>query len=353
MSDLQRRSWATLPRSDDMKDAELDAMSEIAALYYADQVTQEELSQRFGMSRAKIGRLLKRAREEGIVEIRVRPQAGVAIDIEQEFTRRFGVARLILAPDHRDLNLQRSALAALVAAHLNRLLRDGMIVAVGMGRNVGAVADGIVSPNQRAVTFVSAIGGSLRAGEIMNPDHICRRLAARFGGESETLYAPALVANTTVRTVLMQNETVRQTLDRARRADIALIGVGDLSEDSNMVRMGWFTPQEITEARLSGTIGDMMGYDFFDLQGNPTSTPLQERIMGLTTAELRRIPDVIAIASESTKAAGILGALRTGTINTLATSLSNAHTVISLDDATRVQRPAASPPEAGSPPPAR
>jgi DNA-binding transcriptional regulator LsrR (DeoR family) len=328
---------APQPRPDDIRDAELDIMTEIAALYYADEVTQEELSVRFGMSRAKIGRLLKRAREEGIVEIRVRPHRGVSVEIEQEFIRRFAIEQLIVAPDHRDLDTQRAGLAALVAAYLNRLLRDGMIVAVGMGRNVGAVADGIVSPNQRAVTFVSAIGGSLRAGEIMNPDHICRRLAARFGGESETLYAPALVENTTVRAALMQNETVRQTLDRARRADIALIGVGDLSEDSNMVRMGWFTPQEITEARLSGTIGDMMGYDFFDIQGNPTSTPLQERIMGLTTSELRRIPNVIAIASESTKAAGILGALRTGTINTLATSLSNAHTVLSLDDATRLR----------------
>jgi DNA-binding transcriptional regulator LsrR (DeoR family) len=325
-----RRPWQT-PRPDELKDAELDIIADIAGLYYADQVTQEELSHKFGMSRAKIGRLLKRAREEGIVEITVRPHPGVAAKIEQEFIQRFGIERLIVAVDHRDQDTQRVALASLVAAHLNRQLRDGMIVAVGMGRNIGAVADGLVSPNQRAVTFVSAIGGSLRAGEFMNPDHICRRLAARFGGESETLYAPALV----------ENETVRQTLDRARRADIALIGVGDLSEDSNMVRMGWFTPKEVTEARLSGTIGDMMGYDFFDIQGRPSSLGMQGRIIGLTTPELRRIPNVIAVASENTKAAGILGALRTNTINTLATSLSNAHTLLSLDDATRLQRPTA------------
>lgn len=320
----------------DEKDAETDVMTEIAALYYADEVTQEELSQRFGISRAKIGRLLKRAREEGIVEIRVRPHPGIAGEIEKEFIRRFGLDRLLVAVDHRNHETQRQALAGLVAAHLNRTLRDGMIVAVGMGRNVGAVADAIVSPaTARSIAFISAIGGSLRAGEIMNPDHIGRRLAARFGGESETLYAPALVEDAAARTALMQNDTVRQTLDRARRADIALIGVGDLSEDSNMVRMGWFTPQEVTQARLSGTIGDMMGYDFFDIQGQSSSQALQGRIMGLTTPELRRIPNVIAIASENTKAAGILGALRTGVINTLATSLSNAHTVLSLDDATR------------------
>jgi DNA-binding transcriptional regulator LsrR (DeoR family) len=97
----------------------------------------------------------------------------------------------------------------------------------------------------------------------------------------------------------------------------------------------------------------MMGYDFFDIQGQPSGRPLQGRIMGLTTSELRRIPNVIAIASESTKAAGILGALRTGTINTLATSLSNAHTVLSLDDATRLPRPLQVPPAADTQLPAR
>ncbi len=47
-------------------------MTEIAIAYYRDEVTQEEIAQKFGISRIKVGRLLKRAREEGIVEINVR-----------------------------------------------------------------------------------------------------------------------------------------------------------------------------------------------------------------------------------------------------------------------------------------
>lgn len=318
-------------------DLEHRTLVEIAALYYLDQVTQEELSQRFGMSRARIGRLLKRAREEGVVEISVKPHASMTSELQTEFQQRFGLSRLLVAPDERDADALRASVAGMVASYLDRVLTDGMIVAVGMGRNVGAVADKIATPTPRAVTFVSAIGGSLRAGSVMNPDHICRRLAARFGGDSETLYAPALVANPELKASVVENETVRRTLDHARRADIALIGVGDVSEDSNMVRMGWFSPQEVAQARLSGTIGDMMGYDFIDIEGRPSDTTMQGRVIGLTTAELRSIPNVIAIASETTKAIGILGALRTDVINTLATSSVNALTVRNLDDATRRQ----------------
>lgn len=172
----------------------------------------------------------------------------------------------------------------------------------------------------------------------MNADHIARRLAARFGGESESLYAPALVKDPLFRQALLENETVRYTLDKARRADIALIGIGDVSEDSNMVRMGWFTVEEITEAKRNGTVGDMMGYDFIDIHGQPAMTPIQGRVVGLNRQDLQRIPNVIAVAAESSKVNGILGALRTGTIKTLATTASNATAVLQLDEAIRMDR---------------
>lgn len=318
----------------DSGDVSSDVIVEIASLYHYQNVTQEELSRRFSLSRAKISRLLKRAREEGVVEIRVHQHPGVSSELEAEFVARFGIDRLLVSLDQRDTEAQRVAVAGLVASHLVRTLTDGMIVATGMGRNVAAVAD-CVSPTRRAVTFVCAIGGSVRAGEHMNPDHICRRLAVRFGGESETLYAPALVADAALRDELYRNDTVKLVLDRARRADAALVGIGDLSEDSNMVRMGWFSPQEVAEARLSGTIGDIMGYDFIDIYGRSSSANMQGRVIGLTTRDLSRIPNVIAVASENTKAAAILGALRTGVINTLATSSTNARTILRLDDATR------------------
>ncbi|GBU09163.1 DNA-binding protein [Gammaproteobacteria bacterium] len=324
-----------MPKIKATHDANIDQLVEISALYYIDGITQEELSQRFNLSRPKVGRLLKRAREEGIVEIRVHNHPDSSTVLELELIERFGIKRALIALDHQDEHLQRKIVASLVGSYLSRTLRAGKVIAVGMGRNVSAIADSVSLGIRHECTFVSAIGGSVRAGEYMNSDHIGRRLAAQFGGESETLYAPALVADSEQRTALMLNDTVRQTLDKARRADIALIGVGDLSENSNMVRMGWFSPSEIAAARISGTVGDMMGYDFIDLQGHPAMTNMQGRIIGLNIDDLTRIPDVIAIASEPSKAAGILAALRTKAIDTLATSVSNIHTILQLDDATR------------------
>lgn len=317
-------------------------LAKLATLYYIDGCTQAELSKTFGISRATVGRLLRKAQEEGIVEIRVRPHATVSSDLERQLIERFGIRRALIAIDHKDVDKQRELLAGLVASELDRILIDGSIVAVGMGRNLSSVSEHAMSTTRRQCVFVSAIGGSYRGGQTMNADHIARRLATRFGGESESLYAPALVNDPMVRQALLENETVRYTLDKARRADIVLIGIGDVSEESNMVRMGWFTVEEITEAKRNGTVGDMMGYDFIDIYGQPAMTPIQGRVVGLNRQDLQRIPNVIAVAAESSKVNGILGALRTGTIKTLATTASNASAVLQLDEAIRKDRRIAS-----------
>ncbi len=56
----------------------------------------------------------------------------------------------------------------------------------------------------------------------------------------------------------MQNATVKQTLDLARKADVALVGIGDMSENSYMVDSGWFTPDEVVQSRLKqGVVGTL------------------------------------------------------------------------------------------------
>lgn len=314
-----------------------DELSRLATLYYIDGLTQEELSRMFSISRASIGRMLRRALQEGIVEIRVRPNNALASDLEKALIERFGIQRALISVDHKDQDKQRAMLAGLVASHLDRVLNDGTVIAVGMGRNVSAVSEHAMSATRRQCTFVSAIGGAYRGGQTMNADHIARRLAARFGGESESLYAPALINDPELRQKLIENDTVRHTLDKARRADIALVGIGDMSEseESNIVRMGWFSSEEIAQAKKSGTVGDVMGYDFIDIHGQPSALAMQGRVIGLSLSELKRVGNVIAIASEPTKVSGILGALNAGVIDTLATTASNAMSVLNFAEALR------------------
>ncbi|ALX96188.1 MULTISPECIES: sugar-binding transcriptional regulator [Serratia] len=308
-----------------------ELLTEIAVAYYQDEITQEEIAKKFGISRIKVGRLLKRAKEEGIVEITVRYHPVFSTRLEQQMLERFSLSRALIALDHQDEEEQRRQVAALVSGYLAMSLKDDMVLAVGQGRNVAAIADHVGSVAPKNCKFICGIGGTHRPGDAINADHISRRLAKKFGGSSETLYAPAYVENRALKEAFMQNGTIKETLDRARKADVALVGIGDMNENSYMVKLGWFTPHEIIDASLNqGVIGDIAGYDFFNAQGMHVDTVMNDRVIGLSIDELRKIPCVIAIASENTKALAILGALRTGAIDIIATSALNIRTILNM-----------------------
>lgn len=308
-------------------------LTEIAIAYYENELTQEEIAQRFGISRIKVGRLLKKARTEGIVEINVKYHPVFSSKIEQQFVNAFGIKRALIAIDHQDEEEQRQQVASLVTNYLSSVLKNGMTVAVGQGRNVAAVASHVGIYPEKPCKFICGIGGTLRDGELIDADHISRNLARKFNATSETLYAPAYVENRDLKKAFLQNRVIKETLERASNADIALVGLGDMNENSYLVQLGWFGPQEITDARLKqGVVGEIGGYSFFDIKGRAIDTVMNDRVIGLSIEELRKIPCVIGIASEKTKTMAILGALRSGVIDIIATSAANAQIVLNLQN---------------------
>ncbi|AFI47081.1 sugar-binding transcriptional regulator [Pasteurella multocida] len=314
-----------------MSEEEMDLLTEIAVSYYEHELTQEEIANRFNISRVKIGRLLKKARQEGIVEINVKYHPIFTSKLEQRLIEQFGIHRALIAIDTQNEVEQRKQVAALVNAYLSSTLKDGMTVAVGQGRNVAAVGEYVGVFPERNCKFICGIGGTHRIGPPIDAGHICRNLARKFNGTNETLYSPAYLEKPEFRDIFLQNGVIKETLDKARKADIALVGIGDMNENSYMVQLGWFTPQEITHARMNlGVVGEIAGYGFFNFQGEPADTVMNNRVIGLSLEDLRKIPCVIGIASENTKATAILGALRTGIINIIATTASNINTILSL-----------------------
>ncbi|QNT79224.1 sugar-binding transcriptional regulator [Entomobacter blattae] len=306
-------------------------LTEMAVDYYLNEITQEEIAKKFGISRIKVGRLLKQARQEGIVEISIPNHSILNVELEQKMLELFSIQRVLIAQDHPDEDEQRKRVASLVSKWLSQHIKDQMVIAVGQGRNISAVADHASVTVERECHFISCIGGSHRTGDFLNADHICRRLAKKYGGTSETLYAPAYVEKRSLKEALMKNQTVKATFDRACRADIALVGIGDINDGNYMVKLGWFTRQELKDAsQQQGVIGDIAGYDFFNTHGKHVDTVMNDRVIGIGMEELRHIPYVIGIAAEHTKSLAILGALRSGVIDVIATSALNIRNILNL-----------------------
>ena len=318
---------------------EFDLLARVASQYYLQDRTQAEIAKEFGLSRQKVQRLIRRAREQGIVEIHVHSVPVLHIELEGKLRATFGLQDALVATSHPDEVLCRRLVTRAAADYLERHLADRDVVAVGLGRNTSMAAGFFSPPRPLNATFVSAMGGSPGFAASINPNEACSTFAARSGGKAQALYAPAFVEDARLRDRLLRQQTVAQTLDLARQSTRAVVGIGTPADDSILVNAGCLSADQAQALRDAGAVGEIIG-NYYDIQGRPVHSSVQNRLVGLTLEELQRIPLVIAVAGEPGKGTAILGALRSGAVRVLITECSNALQVLRLAGVTDLEEEA-------------
>ena len=126
---------------------------------------------------------------------------------------------------------------------------------------------------------------------------------------------------------------VKNILDIARKANIALLGVGTMDADvSRIVQFTALSAQDLKHiADDCGGVGEIGAY-IYDIEGRPTALEYADRVVGLSLAEIRAIPYRIGIAASAAKALPIYGALRGGYLHTLVTDEAAARGVLAIFD---------------------
>jgi DNA-binding transcriptional regulator LsrR (DeoR family) len=313
----------------DLSSEDFERLARIAHRYYVDGRTQEEIAREFGLSRPKVQRLLERARWAGVVDIRIATPPWLNLELESRLREEFRLVDAIVAPRRADPQSQREAVARSAAQFLERRLRDGMIVAIGHGRDTGEVPRFFRPRRRMDCEFASAMGGSPRMDTPTNPNEIGHLLAAACGGRSRSLYAPAYVENAADRERFVQQDAIAHTLEAAARASMALVGIGSVDDGCTMVRSGCLSLDEVGRLRRQGAVGDILG-NYVDVDGQVIASPHSERLIALSIEDLHRIETVVAVVSEAEKPMAIFGVLRAGVVDVLVVDEGNAHAVLEL-----------------------
>jgi len=295
-------------------------LHKVARAYYDDGLTQQQIGERFGLSRVKVSRLLRSAREEKIVQITIAPPQASNAGIEQQLEQRYGLKEaLVVTPFSYAPATLVSELGPVAAACLTRGLQGNEVVAVSWGTAVLAVVDALPPASLPDVRVVQLIGG---LGELEARTHgadLVRRMAQALGAKPRLIHAPGIVKDKTVRDALVMDAQVADTLELAGRADVALVGLGTCAAGSTLLAGGdTLTAAEVEELRALGVVGDI-ALQFFDPEGRKVAHPIHERIVGTDLETIQRIPRVIGVAGGKEKVPVLRAALHGGLINVLVT----------------------------------
>jgi len=305
--------------------SDFDTLVRVSRLYYELGETQARIADVVGVTRPQVSRLLKEARNQGVVEIWIVDRTEQPSSAAEELRSRFGLQAVHVAPSVGGApDLARRRVGRLAADVLAGAVRDGMIVGVGDGSAVSATADAInPAPSQVDATVLPLCGGYWRSGAGREP---FRRVADALGATVHGLPAPGLLDDARTAEALRAHAGVRNVTDLWDRLDLALFGIGGPSWSEATI--GADALAEIARGRA---VGEVLIAPY-DIDGRFVGDILRARTIAFDARALSHVPVTIGVAVGSGKVAPILGALRAGSVKALVTDVRTAEGVLALAD---------------------
>lgn len=309
-----------------------ELLAEVASLYYEEELTQSEIATRLGLSRVKIYRLLKQAKDEQVVQIVIDWPIKRDARLERELCATYAIAdALVLQTISLDQAAGLHQLGQLAARYLEQTLQEGMTLTVCLGRSTYETIAAIRPGFRAHVNVAPALGSMPFAMRELDSGALARRLAQKLGGDVLDLSAPAMADSAADAEVLRNQRDIKRTLQMAEAADVALLGIGNLDPVfSGFVKGGFVTPEDLAKLTAAGAVGDIAGR-ILTFDGLLHANRYDERIIGISFENLKRIPKTIVVAAGLDKIQAMRGALRSGAVKVLCTDDRTATAVLEME----------------------
>ena len=246
-----------------------DAVVWAAWLYYENQLTQNEIAQMIGVSRATIVNYLQEARQRGVVRILMNPEIASRTHIARQLAARFGLSEALVIPSNKSFTTEErlKALGAGGARLMERMVKAGETICVSWGRTVLAIADAISLPHpMEGLTVVQVTGSSIGKREFSA--ELCTSIMARnLGAASVNMLAPAVLSTADLRDALMGEPALQRQFELIGQASMIVFGVGGLAAESTM-RIADVTNNEEIDAYAREGATAVLICRFLDRDGN-------------------------------------------------------------------------------------
>jgi len=282
----------------------------VSKLYYEEGLSQDEIILRLNLSRSKISRLLQQARDEGIVQISVVTPKHLFSNIENELEKRFGLYEALVVESHAGdsaENIQRE-LGIAAAGYLERSLNASTTLGISWGATLNSLVAALHPIRVADAKVVQIIGGLGQPESEVHATDLCRRLARALEAQLTLLPAPGIVASQQAREVLMADVYIHRAVELFSHLDLVFVGIGAPTPEAILMRDSSILSKSELEALLSKGVAGDIALRFFDENGLPVESEIDDRVIGITLEQLKHARRVVGVAGGREKFRAIRGA---------------------------------------------
>jgi DNA-binding transcriptional regulator LsrR (DeoR family) len=313
--------------STESEKSRLDDAARAGWLYFIAGHTQDEIAKMLQVSRASAQRLVSLCLAERLITFRLEHPIAACMELSSRLKERFDLTHCEVVPADPAVPLATAGIAERCANVLETTLRSEtpVIVALGTGRAVRAAVER-VSPIDRPNHQIVSLVGNISADGSASFFDTVGRLADRTGARHYPMPLPFLMSSEDERNRMVRIDPIAKVKAVAAKADLRLIGIGQMDQKAQVHVDGFVTREELFEMMRLGAVGEITGWAY-DAKGR--------LIKGGTNRRLTSIPPqvpaettTIAAAVGQAKVPAIKAALAGRLVNGLITDEATARAIL-------------------------
>jgi DNA-binding transcriptional regulator LsrR (DeoR family) len=299
----------------------------VARRHYLDGASKRDIASELGLSRFKVARLLEQARSSGLVRIEFDCHAGLDLDLSLRLQAAYGLRHCVVVDGPEDDDqLLRAGVGRAAANLLTEIVADDDVLGLVWARSLMAMRTSLAQ--LAPCTVVQLTGALFRPDVEESSVELVRDVAQLSGGQAHYFYAPMIVPNAATARAMRTQPEIARALEMSQQVTKAVVGVGAWRAGLSTVADA-LTELERREAYELGVRAELGGIQL-DAEGQPVTTSLTDRLIGIDAQHLRAVDDVIGLVYGSEKAQAVRAALRGGFLKSVVTHGALARALLAL-----------------------
>ncbi len=314
-----------------MKEEKVKLLSQVAYMHFVEGKSQSDIAKELGIYRTTISRMVKQARNEGIVEIKIHHFDQALYSLERHLKEIYGLKYIsIVASRIEDTEATRDEILAVeAAAFLKSKIESKNIVGLAWGATIGETIAKLENRKNVQATFVPIVGGPSHINSRYHVNTLVYEMSRKFEGKSLFVNATVVQESRELKEGILGSNYFSELRHYWRQLDVAVVGIGGPLHAKESQWRDLLSSADYEELTLREAVGDCC-CRFFDGEGKVLKGSLDGRTIGVELEQLSEVPIAVGIARSKTKARGILAMIKKQFINTLITDEETALEVLRL-----------------------
>lgn len=278
-----------------------------AYLFYHEKMNIKQIGERLNISRFKVSRYLKKAEEQGYVQIKFDFPGIFYEKLALSLESTFGIKRVEIVPVAPEMD---SATVRKIVGHkgseILKEIEDFESIGITWGRTIAHMVEDLPYSSINFNRISELTGGYGMINTDIQSSSLAPLLAKKTGASCFQMHAPIITSEDKIAKSILSDESLHRTIEMAKKSDVAIFGVANLTESSMLQVSGMLSEKDMEYLRNIGVIGSIIGR-FMDINGKEIETIYKTRSIAIEWKDFLKIPERIALVGgwnkiESTKA---------------------------------------------------